>query len=533
MYKKIVSLFFIIALLVACAPSPVSPPAPAANEQPAAVEPAAPSQAEEEPAAPAPIAECNRPVTLDLYMVGGGDTPARPEVEAALNEYIAPLCFNVTFNIVGWGDWFSKAITGIQAGEKMDIFFTADWWQYNELVAQGLLLPLNDDNGPDGNLLDQYGLGIQASLNPAFLSGTQINGVNYAVPTNKELAVPDGLMFNNTVAEEIGFTREDANKLKSLRDMEPWLEKAKAAHPDEYPYLLNFMAPFYPYIGGLANGIPNNNLTMDGLPDANGNFDEMIIELVETEWYENHVNVIREWNQKGWVHPEAALTGYEDTPIFNSGKWFLHAQPLKGEGIKAQEMINSSGNPDLRVTEIYTHPKVVVTLHTGGSLLAIPALSDYPVEAMKFINLLHTDPTVVNIALFGVEGKHWEMEADGRVNLIDNAWYSAHPGAWVWGNTQIQLVTNQEDPDKNRMLIEYANDAVPHPSLGFRFDRTPVEAELTALTAVNDTYWTPLLYGYVDPATELPKFRAELKAAGIDVVKAELQRQYNEWKANK
>jgi putative aldouronate transport system substrate-binding protein len=293
------------------------------------------------------------------------------------------------------------------------------------------------------------------------------------------------------------------------------------------------MAPFFPYIGGLANGVPNNNLTMDGIPDANGNFDEMIIELVETEWYENHVNVIREWNQKGWVHPEAALTGYEDTPIFNSGKWFLHAQPLKGEGIKAQEMINSSGNPDLRVTEIYTHPKVVVTLHTGGSMLAIPALSDHPVEAMKFINLLHTDPTAVNIALFGVEGKHWEMEADGRVNLIDNAWYSAHPGAWVWGNTQIQHVTNQEDPDKNRMLIEYADDALPHPSLGFRFDRTPVEAELTALSAVNDTYWTPLLYGYVDPATELPKFRAELKAAGIDVVKAEIQRQYDEWKANK
>jgi putative aldouronate transport system substrate-binding protein len=529
MYQKIVSLLLLVALLVACAPG-ASTPAPGANE------PAAPGQAEEKQPEKQPELvqeECRRPVTLDLYMVGGGDTPARPEVEAALNEYIEPLCMNVRFNIVGWGDWFSKAITGIQAGEKMDIFFTADWWQYNELVNQGLLLPLNDDNGPDGNLLEQYGQGIVRTLNPAFLSGTQINGINYAVPTNKELAVPDGLIYNVEFGEQLGFTKAEADKLKSLRDMEPWLEKAKAARPDEFPYLLNFMAPFNPYLSGLANGVPNNNLTMVGNPDANGNFDETIIDLVETEWYENHVKVMREWHNKGWVHPEAALTGYEDTPIFNSGKFLLYAQPLKGEGIKAQEMVNSSGNSGLRVAEIYTHPKVVTTIHTGGSMLAIPALSDHPVEAMKFINLLHTDPKVVNIALFGVEGKHWELEADGRVNLIDNAWYSAHPGAWVWGNTQIQHVTNQEDPDKNRLLIEYADDALPHPSLGFRFDRTPVEAELTALNAVNDTYWTPLLYGYVDPATELPKFRAELKAAGIETVRAELQRQYNEWKANK
>lgn len=534
MLRKLVSLFLLAAFVLAAC-SPAAATEPAAPEQPTAAEqPPAAEQPTAEPPTATPEPACTEPVTLDLYMVGSGDSPARPDVEAELNAYIEPLiCANVRFNIVGWGDWFSKAITGIQSGEKMDIFFTADWWQYNELVAQGLLLPLNDDNGPYGNLLEQYGQGILEGLNPAFITGTQVNGVNYAVPTNKELAVPDGFIYNVALAEEIGFTQADAAKIKTMRDFEPWLEKAKAARPDEYPYLVNFMPGFQPWLAGFASGVPQNIITMNGLPDANGKFDETIVNVAESDWFREYVTIIREWREKGWVHPEAALTGYEPDKLMNAGQFFVVAQPLKGNGIKAQEIANSSGNPDLRVAEIEWAPKVVTTIHTGGSMLAIPALSEYPVEAMKFINLLHTDKKVVNTCLYGVEGKHWQLEADGRVNLIDGAWYGAHPGPWVWGNTQIQYVTNKEDPNKNRLLIEYANDAYPHPSLGFRFDKTPVEAEITALNAVTDKYWTPLIYGYIDPATELPKFIEELKAAGIDKVKEEVQRQYDAWKATK
>ncbi len=531
MLQKIVSLFLLVAfLLAACSPAATPEPTTAAIEAPNATE--APEATEAPSATPEPA--CTNPVALDLYMVGSGDTPARADVEAELNAYIEPLiCANVTFNIVGWGDWFPKAITGIQAGEKMDIFFTADWWQYNELVAQGLLLPLNDDKGPNGNLLALYGQGILENINPAFISGTQVKGVNYAVPTNKELAIPEGFIYNAGFAEEIGFTAADAAKIRTMRDFEPWLEKAKAARPDEYPYLLNSKPGFYPWQSGFAGGVPYDILTMSGIPDANGKFDETIVNVIESEWYKEYVMVIREWQQKGWVHPEAALAGYEADPIQNAGKFLFVVQPLKGNGIKAQELVNSSGNPDLRLAEIEWAPKVVATINTGGSMLAIPALSEHPVEAMKFINLLHTDPKVVNMALFGVEGKHWALEADGRVNIIDNAWYSAHPGAWVWGNTQIQYVTNKEDPNKARLLIEYSNDAYSHPSLGFRFDKTPVQAEITAVEAVLGTYYMPLLYGYIDPATELPKFIDELKAAGIDKVKEEVQRQYDAWKASK
>lgn len=471
-------------------------------------------------------------VTLDYYWIGNGDTDQRSLVEDAVNAYVEPLIgAKVVFHIIGWGDWDTKAVTGLQAGEKMDIFFTADWRNYMQLVSQELFLPLNDNDGEFGNLLEQYGPDILAGLNPAFVTGTQIDGVNYAVPTNKELTVPEGFIYNVTLADEIGFTDEEAAKIKSLRDLEPWLEKAKAARPDEYPYLTDGSGGFQPWVPGFAAGISSNLISMKYDPDASGVFDERVASIMESDWAIEQTTIMHEWYTKGWIHPDAGLTTFNTGEIRNAGKFFIESQPLKGSNIKAQELINASGNPDLVLKEIYSQGKVNITTHSGGSMLAIPIVSEHPVEAMKFINLMHSDSTLLNMMLFGVESTHWEFETDGRVKIMDNAWYGAHGGAWTLGNTLLQAVSNKEDPNKNRMLIEYSNDSVDHPSLGFRFRTEPVAAELTAITAVADGMHRALMTGYVDPAVELPTYIEALKAAGLDTVKAEVENQYNEWKA--
>jgi putative aldouronate transport system substrate-binding protein len=119
------------------------------------------------------------------------------------------------------------------------------------------------------------------------------------------------------------------------------------------------------------------------------------------------------------------------------------------------------------------------------------------------------------------------------VNVLNSGWLGAHPGAWVWADVTIQYVTNKEDPEKNKILIDYSKDALPHPSLGFRFRVEPVTAELTAIKAVSDGMQRALLTGNVDPEVELPKYIQALKDAGLDKVKAELEKQYAEWKKTK
>jgi putative aldouronate transport system substrate-binding protein len=523
-FLQVAGMTTLAGAFAACAKPPAEPTEePEVAEQPAATATPAPTAV--------PPAET---VLLDYYWVANQDTDQRPLVEAAINEYIEPLIgANVSFHLVGWGDWATKAVTGLQAGEKMDIFFTADWYFYMQLATEGLFRALNDDNGEYGNLLKLYGQGILGSLNPAFITGTQIDGVNYAVPTNKELTVPEGFLYNITLAEEIGMTPDDAANVKSYEDMKPWLEKAKAARPDEYPYITDGRDGFSPWPQDLASGVDGYLINMPIAPDANGVWDETIYSCMETDWATGLTGNMRDLYENEWIHPDAGLDTYDPGESFNAGRFFIYPMPLKGNNIKAQEMVNASGNDDLRVGEIYGQPKVNITTHAGGSMLAIPTLSDYAEQAMKYINLMHTDSTLVNTMLFGVEGTHWEFESDGRVNIIDSAWYGSHSGAWTIGNIMMQAVSNKEDPDKNRLLVEYSNDSLNHPALGFRFRTDPVAAELTAVNAVNSGTSRALRTGYVDPEEVLPTFVEDLKAAGLYTIKDEVVKQYGEWKAAK
>ncbi len=471
---------------------------------------------------------------IDYYMVGNQDSADRANVEKAINDYIQPLInANVTFHIIGWGDWAGKAVTALEAGEKMDVFFTADWEFYSKEVSEGLLLPMNDDKGPDGNLLKLYGQDITASLNPAYLTGAAINGINYAIPTNKELSVPWGFVYNATVADEIGFTDADAAAVKTMADIEPWLVKAKTAHPDMFPYLTDGGLGTLQWQHGFTN-LSDYVVNMSSIPDASGKVDETILTPIETPYMKDYLDTMYSWMGKGYIDPNAGLTTFQTSDSLNAGKFFIEPMPLKGNDAKASELMIGSGNPDLKLKEIYATPKVVNTSDAGGSMLAIPTTSKNPVVAMKYINLMHSDSTLINMMLYGVPDKDWTVDPDGRVKVSDsNTWVTSIAGAWVMGDITLQKVTNKEDPQKNKLLIDYAKDAVPMPSLGFRFDQTPVAAEVTAIQAVVDNGQRALLTGSVDPAKALPQFISDLKAAGLDKVMTEVQTQYDAWKKAK
>ena len=167
-------------------------------------------------------------------------------------------------------------------------------------------------------------------------------------------------------------------------------------------------------------------------------------------------------------------------------------------------------------------------------MLAIPVSSENPVKAMKYINLMHCDTELLDMMLFGVPEEMWTFAEDGRVEMIDTQWYSAHGGAWTLGDTALQHVTVQEDPEKNQKLQDYSADAKMHPSLGFRYVcPAELESQWAAVNNVQDAMNRSLLTGAVDPAVELPKYIENLKAAGLDDIKADVQAQYDAWKAAK
>ena len=480
-----------------------------------------------------PTAMADDPYTLDIYWVGNGDNEAvRAGVEAAVNEYVEPLIgAKVSYHIIGWGDWNDKAINALQSGEKMDLIFTADWEGYGVEVSGGLLMPLDD-------LLEQYGQGIKETLPQTFLDGVKVNGVLYGIPTNKELCVPEGFIINKTAANAIGWdVVADDPTIKTTADLEPWLQKYKEMFPDKYPYLMDGQAgrwadePWCPDWAGMGT----NSIAMKMAKGEDGNFDETIYSIFATPEQEEHIRLMYKWGQAGYISPDAALTSFDYNGTFGRGDFLVFAQPLKGNGIKAAEMYQANATAEFECVEITMQPKYVVTTHAGGSMFGIPVTCQNPEAAMKYLNLMHSDKTLVNLMLFGAEGVNYTKIDDTTVEVMPDAnWYGVHGGAWTVGNTLLQYVTKGEDPQKNALLQSYADDAIATASLGFRFVKDNVADQIAAVDAVVSEMANPLQCGQVDPddpAMGIEALKAALTDAGMDEIIAEVQAQYDAWKA--
>ena len=471
--------------------------------------------------------------TIDCYWVGNGDNASvREGVEAAINEYIEPLIgAKISFHIVGWDDWTDKAVNALQSGEKMDMIFTADWREYGIEVSGGLLLPLDD-------LVAEYGQGITSTLPQTFLDGVRVNGKLYGIPTNKELCVPEGYIVNVTAAKEIGWdVVADDPTIQTTADLEPWLAAYKALYPEKYPFVMDGAAgrwvdePWCPdWIG-----MENNVIAMKMCANEDGTFDETVYNIFATEEQKAHIELMYKWGELGYINPENALTTFDYNGTFGRGDFLVFAAPLKGNNIKAAEMYAANATAEFELTEITMQDKYVVTVHSGGSMFGIPVTSQNPAKAMQYINLMHSDATLVNLMLFGKEGVNYTKVNDTQVELISDAnWYGVHGGAWTVGNTKLQYVLTSEDPAKNELLQNYANDAIATASLGFRFTKDVVANEIAAVTNVVKEYAPALQCGTVDPADPdlgLDAFNAALEDAGIQVIIDEVNNQYAAWKA--
>ena len=485
-----------------------------------------------------PAAVASGVTTLDIYWVGAGDAPEiRAGVEEAINAYIEPkIGANVSFHIIPWSEWETEAVDALKNNfTKMDLIFTADWEFYGDLVSAGMLTVLGDQ-------LDRNGHDILDSLSESFLNGVKINGQIYGVPTNKELCVPMGFLVNKTAAEAIGWDPE-AEPVACTADLEPWLQKYKEAFPDKYPYLMDTGSVVgrwadEPWINDWS-GLENNAVAMRMAKLEDGSWDETVYSIFETPEQEAHIRLMYDWVQKGYIDPETIRYTDEGHGLFGRGDFLVYTQPLKGSNIKAVEMYtqyHKAEDPEWECTEIILQPKYIVTAHSAGSMFSIPVTTENPDKAMQYLNLMHSDATLVNLMLFGVEGVNYTRLDKKRVELNpDAAWYSVHAGAWTVGDVRLQYVLASEDPEKNDKLISFADGVPETVCLGFRLNhrKLPKGSEDAIKKAVKD-YADPLMCGLVDPDDPekgIEAMKAALKEAGIDAVLEEAAKQYTAWKA--
>lgn len=510
-----VSLLLAMALLFsACASggnnAESSAASPDASQAPA-TQAASPS-ASESSAAPA-----LEPVTLSFFVPG---VPQKDQqlVNDEISKYLKDkINVKLELEVIDWGSWQDKMQLKFASNEQFDMFLAMSWDNFLQKVTNNFIIPLDD-------LMAQYAQEAVDQLDPKVLKGVKVDGKTYGFPTNKEFAGSKGVLLRKDMVDKYQF---DIGAVKEAKDLEPFFQVIKEKEPGMIPFLSGKDV-------GLNIAVQEKYFSSAGGGKNLGTLDRAtpglkLIDIHVDPRYMDMLKLSHEWYQKGYINQDApTLSDFAGT--YRSGKVFAFSDSLKPG--KDAEVSAASGYEWVQIE--LTKP-IITTDSTRGNMISISRTSKNPERAMMFINLLHTDKTLVNMIAFGLEGKHYVKVGENTIDYPDgvtaqNSGY-ALGAPYMFGNQFNDYLWANEDPQKWEKFADFNASADESKTLGFVFDNENVKNELAAYNNKIKELLPGLITGAVDPEVYLPKMVEELKAAGMDKINDEIQKQLDAWAA--
>ncbi|MDQ0063036.1 ABC transporter substrate-binding protein [Paenibacillus harenae] len=454
-------------------------------------------------------------VNLIYYTIGEPDKDLKL-VNDKINEIMArKIGVTITYIKIGWQEYEDRLNTLISAGTPFDIAFAPN---YATTTMRGAWLRL------DG-YLTSLGKDMYDAIDPTFWQGLQMNdGGIYGVPTNKELAVRDHWMYPASIVNKYNI---DIAKYNTLESLEPLFRMIQQNEQTYIPMELdrdshNFFALYgYEYI--VNHKVPLMVKSLD--PDAK------VVNIFETKEARQVLDTLRRYYKEGFINKDAALR--EPGGLKRGDKVFW-----KSSGGGPLSETTWSKDRGYKVVSNPVTPSVVTTESVRGGIMAVNANTKHPIESIKFLNLLNTDPEIRNLFNYGIEGVHYTLNEQGQAipipgkdshgNPIPDAPASYAGVQYTQGNWFILRTMGGDNPeplDKWELFREYNAQAIKSAVLGFTPDLSKLTSQIDNVEMVWKKYYPSLMTGTVDVDSILPKFNEELKQAGIEEVRNEVQKQ--------
>ena len=452
--------------------------------------------------------EASTPVekpVLKWYLYGTTQ-PDEAAVEEKVNSLLeGKVDATVDFIYLDYKTYQTRVPLMMTAKEQVDIIWVCNWINpmYSTLASSGALLDLTD-------MMDEYCKELQEVVPAAVLETAKIGGKLYGIPNYQNMAMQDGFFIKKDLADKYNF---DMSTIKTIKDLEPYLEVIKQNEPDMIPIEWYLDQEDYEHIASklyIAKDTTDYKVTrnMEGRKDE--------------------ARMINEWYNKGYLRQD--LTEVNDISGYKlEGKIaFNQAGDFKPGWEEA--MVSTHGDHEWVYCTFY-EPYIRAT-QSQGTVNAITAHSEYPELALQLLNIVNTDKEVYNTIVFGVEGEHYNKVGDNTISLIKDSGYDMGLASnWMIGNTFNGYVLEGQPENFNELGLEY-NNGVQSPIAGFSFDPTPVKTETANVAAVEKEYTSILFRAHLKEGeldSKFEEFDKKLKEAGIEKIQAEMQRQLDEW----
>jgi len=489
--------------------------------------------------------ESSRPedhVTLKMYFHGSNVTDDS-DVMAKVNEYLDEK-LNVTLEPVWgtWGDFDTNAVLALQSGDPIDIYFTCSWSanEYNKYSADGYYVRLDD---PNNNLIEKYGKELWKTLPSALIDGAYTNGKDglgvYAVPGYKDIANMPTYDVNVPLLEKYGYTVADIENT-DFYGFEEIMKKVKEGEEAEtgetfYPLnvegaVLERIVNSTPIVTGDAGS--TNLLSYYFYPDdpsKEGPYGNKILNKFATDEYKKFATQMHKYFEEGFVNPALATDSAADVrqTAIDTGKYLIGTQvSLYGYDVTASKARG------YQVAFVQACVPYVDTTSAQGAMMAISKASENPERAMMFLNLLNTDPYLMTLLNYGIEGVHYNLNDQGEAVFTDARGNYA-PWTNGVGNVTILPPTEGQGSDFQTEFKNFYGASVSIPLTGFIFSQDNVADQVAACANAAAQYALPLSIGAVDPEVAIPELLDKLEANGIDTIVEEANSQLATFLASK
>lgn len=250
----------------------------------------------------------------------------------------------------------------------------------------------------------------------------------------------------------------------------------------------------------------------------------------ESEEFKKDCEIYKKMYDLGLIHPDILTLDHEfQSNEGNNGRFLFGFDTFTYPALQTT-LQNNTGNT---LADFELNPELGNYKFFGvfnGN--AVPSSCKNPEAGIKFLDWLYSSEENYRLFTYGVEGRNYNIIDDKTAEFVKgpDGNYTFKNDEWQMGLVDFRLF--EEGTSEKTIEIEtqpMEGKITVSPVIGFAFDQTPVAQEIANLQTEVITSIYPIKYGLVDYDSNIDAAIANLKAAGLDKVVEEYERQFNEF----
>jgi len=459
-------------------------------------------------------------VTLK-FVFGGDKRAAADEVWNTIGEKYKDQ-LNAKFETISipFSDFSSKMLVMSASGDKWDLNFDADWLGFYQMSSKGAYLPLND-------LLPKYAPTLYAKYQEMnLLPSVTVNGKILGLPWTMAQNTRPYFTWRADLAEKAGLNVPN-DSIKTVEDVVKLLRDLKTAYPDMRIWQGGIGGYVYQKYGlfDIGNGyvIDVNDPQVKVIPKE------------QTQAFLEAAQINKQLYDEGILPKDAMVDKSDFGRLYSEGK--IAAMGYTHEFVSG----GSFQDETQKLGYSMTYPDVKWFNRTPlANLVAINKNAANPERVLMFLDLLEKDQALYDMVQYGIEGKTYVLDGkaavypEGMDGSTSN--YMEWGGQWALWKPQFMRPTPQYGEGFWQREAEFAQLPVnvQSPLDGLFLSTDNVKNEMAKRNQIFDEFGRPLDFGITkDVNTSVNEYIEKQKAAGVDKITAEFQKQIDAFLSSK